>query len=148
MGQFTIFLTVACGLLLTATICSTCTEEELLVGIGYNLIYGNPDGLQQYAGRDPGLRRTHRILRLSDNEVDTESKSPPKQVKILPLTSCSFKETAKLFAGMESYRSRLSLSVDTSAGGGLLTIIIVSIFISSIFSDFGLASFSFSASQS
>ena len=117
MGQFTIFLTVVCGLLLTATICSACTEEELLVGVGYNLIYGNPDGSPQYAGRDPGLKRTRRILRLSDDEDNTESKSPPKQLKVLSLTSCSYKETAKLFAGMESYKSRLSLSVDTSAGG-------------------------------
>ena len=53
--------------------------------------------------------------------------SVPKQVKVLPLTSCSSKETDKLFAGMESYQSRLSLSVDTSNGKGLFVIIIVSL---------------------
>ena len=94
---------------------TACTEEELLVGVGYNLIYGKPDGSPQYAGCDPGLKWKYKILLLSDNHG---SKSPPKQVKVLPLTSCSSKETAELFAGMESYQSRLSLSVDTSAGGG------------------------------
>ena len=114
MGQFTIFLTVFCGLLLTATISFAYKEQKLLVGVGYNLIFGNPDGSPRYAGRDPGLKRTHRILRVSDNNG---SKRSPKQIKVIPLTSCSYKEIAKLFAGMESYKSRLSLSVDTSAGG-------------------------------
>ena len=113
MGQFTIFLTVLCGLLLTATVCSACKKKELLVGVGYNLIFGNPDGSPQHAGRDPGLKRTHRILRISHNNG---SKRVPKQIKVVPLTSCSSKETAKLFAGMVSYQRRLSLSVDASAG--------------------------------
>lgn len=44
---------------------SSQVMREPLVGVGYHLIYGNPDGSFVHGGRDPGLKRTRRIMRPS-----------------------------------------------------------------------------------
>ena len=150
--------------LLPTIIWAQCLQSEVLVGVGYNLIYGNPDGSPNHAGRDPGLMRTNRILRVSYDEdkstilngVDT---CVPDQTSFVPLSSCSYREETKIFAGTESYRRTFEGDISVSSEGSMLIIytkfkIIITIIIkyfALIFLytlGYGLSSYSFSLSAS
>jgi hypothetical protein len=115
---FITVLLVVVSLNITTT-AADCIERDVIVGTGYNLIFGNP---QANKPEDPGLRRTHQILQLTYDE--------PKEVIIVPMTSFAYEEHTQFIAGTRSYRNELELNVKVSGGA-----------------DFGLSSFSFSMSN-
>ena len=97
---------------------STCTEQLIEVGIGYNLISGNPQ-----TSPDPGLKRSNKILRHGEIQqyeaVDEQTKyCAPEEIAIIPQSYCSYVEETKFFAGTESYRKELEVNVRLSASGG------------------------------
>ena len=108
---------------LPSLIIADCTVRDPLVGIGYNLIYGNPDGDDNLAGsRDPGLKYTHQILDITYNNVTSTTINGiehcvPDQVSTVPLTSCSYDEETYLFAGTASFKDTSSqVAVDADYG--------------------------------
>ena len=150
-------LVVLTGLgLLRSLIIADCTVRDPLVGIGYNLIYGNPDGDDDLAGRDPGLKYNYQILDITyTNGASTIIKSVeycvPDQANTVPLTSCSYDEETYLFAGTASYQDIFSSMVAVDADYGRLYILDYS---SNVFMlgfnlhlDNGLSSYEFSLSN-
>ena len=116
------------------SICLTsadCTVRDPLVGIGYNIIYGNPDGDDDLAGRDPGLKYNYQILDITYDEgksviIKDVEYCVPDQATTVSLTSCSYDEETYLFTGTASYQEVFSsmVSVDSSYGQFSITIYI------------------------
>lgn len=109
--------------LLTPYVASDCIMRDASVGVGYNIIYGNPDGDDVLAGRDPGIKYNYQILTLTYDEGDSliingNEYCIPDQIKASAMTSCSAVEETYLFAGTESYQKVFGsrVSVDSSYG--------------------------------
>lgn len=117
-------LLILLGVLQIASVVrSDCTTRDESVGIGYNLIYGNPDGDDALSGRDPGVKYNYQILTISyDDEnsiiVNGNEYCIPDQVRAVAVTSCSAVEETYLFSGTESYQEVFGsmVSVDSSYG--------------------------------
>ena len=113
----TFTMAVAIGLLLTAsTTSANCIERPVFVGMGYKLLHGNPDGGNN--GLDPGLTFRN-VLQLDFDEgksrnIRGNKICVPDQVNMIPLSSCTYKETAQIFVGTQTYQKKLSVSVDAS----------------------------------
>ena len=113
-------MAVAIGLLLTAsTTNANCLKRPVFVGMGYKLLHGNPDGGDN--GLDPGLTFRN-ILQIDFDEGKTRkirgnSICVPDQVNMIPLSSCTYKETAQIFVGTQTYQKKLSASVDGNVNG-------------------------------
>ncbi|XP_061189368.1 uncharacterized protein LOC133197381 [Saccostrea echinata] len=103
---------------------STARQEDLhYIGVGYNLLTGNPDGsLVSNGGVDPGLLYTRKIFEVTEHDS-------PKRVQIEHRHSCANKNTTSMYYGTKSYQDKLKLGVKTSGGASV-----------------GLASFSFTLS--
>ncbi len=106
-----------------------CTVRDPLVGIGYNIIYGNPDGDDDLAGRDPGLKYNYHILDITYDEgksviIEETEYCVPDQVTTVPLTSCSYDEETYLFSGTASYQEVFSSMVSVDSSYGQLSIIL------------------------
>ena len=120
----TIALAITIALLtFSSLVKGDCAVRDPLVGIGYHLIYGNPDGDDDLGGRDPGLKYTRQILDITyDEEKSTTINGVdiciPDQATTIPLTSCSYTEETYLFSGTASYQDVFSsqVSVDTKYG--------------------------------
>ncbi|XP_033119835.1 uncharacterized protein LOC117119126 [Anneissia japonica] len=91
------------------------------VGIGYNILDGNPDGGDPNAGGvDPGLLVTRRILEFSyeDGNLSEDGIYPiPDEVLFSPRDSCSEVETTEIFEGTKSYQEKLERDIDYSFSG-------------------------------
>ncbi|XP_071507091.1 uncharacterized protein [Diadema antillarum] len=89
------------------------------VGVGYNIIDGNPEGGDIYLGGvDPGLLVTRPILKLTydDNQLTHDrSYVVPDQVAYSPRTSCANSKTIQTFYGLETYTEKISVDVEQSA---------------------------------
>ena len=88
------------------------------VGVGYNLLKGNPEGGDvRNGGVDPGLLITRKIFRLTWNtskkSVDNRF-SVPDQVTFAPRSSCVTTNKKEMFAGSKSYQEKLSADVQVS----------------------------------
>ncbi|CAH3162231.1 unnamed protein product [Pocillopora meandrina] len=90
------------------------------LGVGYNLLEGNPDGGDlSNGGIDPGLLFTRKVFKLS---YDTNKVSIgrqyliPDQVSFAPRSSCVTTTKNEVFSGSKSYQNKLT--VDVSANGG------------------------------
>jgi len=90
------------------------------IGVGYNLLRGNPEGGNlRIGGIDPGLLTTRKIFKLS---YDTKKLSVdrkyevPDQVRFAPRASCVEAESKDVVSGAESYQRELSVDVAASAG--------------------------------
>ncbi|KAK6173994.1 hypothetical protein SNE40_017354 [Patella caerulea] len=95
------------------------------VGIGYNLLTGNPDG-GSGGGVDPGLNTLRQIFQLT-----TVPSTPiPKEVLYKLRLSCLRSQSVDIFYGAKSYQTKLSSGVESSGNGNV-----------------GLAKFSFSLSH-
>ena len=97
--------------------------REPLVGVGYHVINGNPDGSFLDGGRDPGLLRTRRIMRLTFTDGKSTNLRGTRQrvadqVKFVRADSCSTSQQTKMIYGVSSYRSKLSSSVSASYRSG------------------------------
>ena len=103
-----------------------CTIRDPLVGIGYHLIYGNPDGDDNLAGRDPGLKYTRQILDITYDEeksttINGNEICVADQATTVPLTSCSYTEETYLFSGTASYQEIFSAQVSVDSKYGKIT---------------------------
>ena len=119
MKQILVLLVVI-ALLISALAEPTCTRQLIEVGIGYNLISGNPQ-----TSPDPGLKRSNQILRygkVQEYEAVDEQTTycVPNEITITPQSFCSYAEKTKFFAGTESYRKELEADVKLSGNGGQL----------------------------
>ncbi|XP_068753813.1 uncharacterized protein [Montipora capricornis] len=90
------------------------------LGVGYNILKGNPDGGQlSHGGVDPGLLSTRKILKLT---WDTKKTSVdglyrvPDQVVFVHRSSCVKTTTNEVFSGAKSYQDKLKVDVEASAG--------------------------------
>ena len=84
------------------------------IGIGYDLIKGNPEGDFTLGGVDPGLR-LRSIFNLTDaNEQPIPSNSPslPIQIEYTPVHACSSVNSVNAFSGTKSYQKKLDVNVD------------------------------------
>ncbi|XP_033103529.1 uncharacterized protein LOC117106275 [Anneissia japonica] len=81
------------------------------LGIGYNLLYGNPDGSPATAAADPGLRPTWRVFDWTFNGGST-----PDQVSFAPSSSCAKSQKLELFHNAYAYASKFENDVSFSAG--------------------------------
>lgn len=105
------------------------TPISQYVGIGYNLLKGNPDGSFESGGIDPGLLTTQRIFEFTYDSgrkswfQDTEV-NVPDQVNFHSVESCSEDSTNTVFSGAKSYRKSLTLGggVDGKVLQGLATL--------------------------
>ncbi|KAK3732206.1 hypothetical protein RRG08_026588 [Elysia crispata] len=110
MKVFKINFWIAVAVTLTLTLSLTKAEESIkFLGVGYNLLTGNPDGgLLSRGGIDPGLLYTRKILDLSQPyAVQSESRQ-----------SCAQTRQTSVFYGGKSYQNKLKRGV--SVGGGKL----------------------------
>ena len=92
------------------------TSIAYYMGVGYDLIKGNPDGDDfTTGGVDPGLRLRY-IFKLTDNSGTTLSPVSgvwPIQVGYSPpVHACSSVNEVNAFSGSKSYQSKLDVSVD------------------------------------
>ena len=92
------------------------TSIAYYMGVGYDLIKGNPDGDDfTTGGVDPGLRLRY-IFKLTDNSGTTLSPVSgvwPVQVGYSPpVHACSSVNEVNAFSGSQSYQSKLDVSVD------------------------------------
>ena len=88
------------------------------VGVGYNLLKGNPEGGDvTNGGVDPGLLITRKILKLTWNTnkktVDNRI-SVPDQVTFAPRSSCVTTTKKEVFSGCKSYQEKLNDDVQVS----------------------------------
>ena len=114
-------MAVAIGLLLTASTANAkCIKRPEFVGLGYNLFHGNPDGGN--IGIDPGILFHNNVLQIDFDEGKTRNirgnnLCVPDQVDMIPLSSCTHRETAQIFVGTQTYQKKLSASVDGNVNG-------------------------------
>jgi len=98
------------------------------VGVGYNLLKGNPEGGEvSNGGVDPGLLFTRKIFKLtwSENKVTVDNKYKiPEQVSFAPRASCVTSNKKEVFSGSKSYQEKLNADVDVSGkyGGTMLNV--------------------------
>ncbi|XP_011683559.2 uncharacterized protein LOC105447351 isoform X2 [Strongylocentrotus purpuratus] len=88
------------------------------IGIGYNILEGNPEGGELGSGGvDPGLLVSRRILELSYDNAKLSSDSQyrvPDEVYFVPRSSAYTSSSRTTFHGTQSYASKLSAQVDVS----------------------------------
>ena len=88
------------------------------VGIGYNIISGNPEGGDLHTGGvDPGFLVTRPIFKLTYNDVQLTSDlqyQVPDQVVFTPRSSCVSTSSHDTVYGTESYVNKLSVDVSVS----------------------------------
>lgn len=89
------------------------------VGVGYNLLEGNPEGGDQSnGGVDPGILFTRKVFKLTwdtnKESVDKQYKVPD-QVSFAPRQSCVQTNQKEVFSGSKSYQEKLN--VDASSNG-------------------------------
>jgi hypothetical protein len=103
--MFTPATLVVLGLVLG---CGAAPQGVHFVGVGYNLLKGNPDGgMATRGGVDPGLLFTRRIFAMSPGDV-------PPEVVYEPRHSCAKEETLSVFYGTKSYQDKLNVDVSSS----------------------------------
>ena len=88
------------------------------LGVGYNILKGNPEGGElSRGGVDPGLLSARKILKLTwDTEKTTVDGKyrVPDQVTFAHHTSCVEATTHKMFSGTKSYQDKLKVDVEAS----------------------------------
>ena len=88
------------------------------VGVGYNLLEGNPEGGDvTNGGVDPGLLFTRKIFKLTwnTNKKSMDNRfSVPDQVTFAPRSSCVTTNKKEVFSGSKSYQEKLNADVQVS----------------------------------
>ena len=119
-------------LLFVATKARKRTQAVNYLGVGYNLIDGNPEGVPSNGNVDPGLKSTHRMLKLTyltGRRTHDDKIMIPDQASFTPRLSCSSQVQTSSYHGAKGYQRKLQVSVKTSVSG-----------------NYGLFGFSFTAS--
>lgn len=90
------------------------------LGVGYNLLKGNPEGGElANGGIDPGLLFTRKIFQLTHKlgKLSVDRKYVvPDQVVFAPRSSCVTTHKKDTFAGEKSYQRKLTNDVSASGG--------------------------------
>ena len=88
------------------------------VGVGYNLLEGNPEGGDvTNGGVDPGLLFTRKIFKLTwnTNKKSMDNRfSVPDQVTFAPRSSCVTTNKKEVFSGSKSYQEKLNADVQVN----------------------------------
>ena len=88
------------------------------LGVGYNVLKGNPDGGElSHGGVDPGLLSTRKIFKLTWDENETSVDGlyrVPDQVVFVHRSSCVETTTNEVFSGAKSYQDKLKVDVEAS----------------------------------
>ena len=88
------------------------------VGVGYNLLKGNPEGGDlSIGGIDPGLLTTRKIFKLTYKTGKTSSDrkySIPDQVSFAHRSSCVLETKKEVVFGSRSYQKKLESDVEAS----------------------------------
>jgi len=90
------------------------------LGVGYNILKGNPDGHLSHGGVDPGLLATRKIFKLTWDTKKTSVDGKfhvPDQVVFVHRSSCVETTAHEVFSGVKSYQDKLK--VDVKASGEL-----------------------------
>ena len=116
-----LFITLGVAVVTRATEDVATAKGLRFIGVGYNILKGNPDGGElSLGGVDPGLLSTRKIFKLT---WDTNKTSVdglyrvPDQVVFVHRSSCVNTTTNKVFSGAKSYQDKLK--VDVKASGEL-----------------------------
>lgn len=88
------------------------------VGVGYNLLTGNPEGDDSLnGGVDPGLLTTKKIFKLTydTNKLSVDLKyKVPDQVSFAPRLKCVYTTKKEVISGSRSYQQKLGADVKAS----------------------------------
>jgi len=88
------------------------------VGVGYNILKGNPDaGELAHGGVDPGLLADRKIFKLTWDRNKTSVDGlyrVPDQVIFVHRSSCVETTTNEVFSGTKSYQDKLKVDVEAS----------------------------------
>ena len=88
------------------------------LGVGYNILKGNPDGGKLSLGDvDPGLLSTRKILKLTWDKKKTSVDGlyrVPDQVVFVHRSSCTETTSNEVFSGAKSYQDKLKVDVEAS----------------------------------
>ena len=89
------------------------------IGIGYDILRGNPEGDFNRGGIDPGFKLSRNILKRTYTEgkqaiFEGETIDIPDQMSYHPLSSCSSSQSISVFTGTQSYQNKLDVNVDIS----------------------------------
>lgn len=83
---------------------------DRFIGIGYNILEGNPEGGDSNGGLDPGLLTTHRVIDLTYDEGNTEANEVHYTERSGDLVT-SWKTT---YYGTSSYAKKLDHYVEVT----------------------------------
>ena len=86
------------------------------IGIGYDLLKGNPEGDFTLGGLDPGLR-LRSIFKLTDargRPISRNSQDLPTQIEHTRVHTCSSVHRVNAFSGTKSYQKKLDVNVKLS----------------------------------
>ena len=88
------------------------------LGVGYNILKGNPDGGKlSLGGVDPGLLSTRKIFKLTWDKNKTSVDGlyrVPDQVVFVHRSSCAETTSNEVFSGAKSYQNKLKVDVEAS----------------------------------
>ncbi|KAJ7378960.1 hypothetical protein OS493_019659 [Desmophyllum pertusum] len=115
--QLSVFLIIL-GVVVVAQAAQDAPKGLHFVGVGYNLLEGNPEGGDlSNGGVDPGLLLTRKIFKLTfdTNKLTVDKKyTVPDQVSFAPRKSCVTTNKKEVFSGSKSYQEKLNLDVEAS----------------------------------
>ena len=119
MCLITFLITLVAAVVTHATKNVETAKGLRFLGVGYNILKGNPDGGGKLleGGVDPGLLSTRKIFKLT---WDTNKTSVdglyrvPDQVVFVHRSSCVETTTNEVFSGAKSYQDKLKVDVEAS----------------------------------
>lgn len=116
--HLTIFLITLGVAVVTHSSAQKTAKGLRFLGVGYNILKGNPDGGKlSNGGVDPGLLLTRKIFKLTWNTKKTSVDGKfrvPDQVVFVHRSSCGDRTTNEVFAGVKSYQDKLKEDVKVS----------------------------------
>ncbi len=93
---------------------------RLIIGVGYNLLEGNPDG-EGNSAADPGIQTGFKVLK---TDYDDTVSDP---IKVVPESDCSASKTVEVYSGTKGYQD--ALGVDVTAEGTVMMCTVIVIFV-------------------
>lgn len=117
--HLTIFLIILGVAVVTHASQNVTTAKGLrFLGVGYNVLKGNPDGGNlSHGGVDPGLLFARKIFKLTWDTQKTSVNGKfrvPDQVVFVHRSSCVENITNEVFSEVKSYQEKLKKDVEVS----------------------------------
>ena len=118
MCPITFLITLVVAVVTHATEDVKTAKGLRFLGVGYNILKGNPDGGKlSNGGVDPGLLSSRKIFKLTwdtkKTSVDRRYRVPD-QVVFVHRSSCVETTTNEVFSGAKSYQDKLKVDVEAS----------------------------------